>query len=124
MRARHPTKHFKKLLMVNKARILSWRKEGVLVASITDRLGRYRSSIKRLLAKARDFLASSIPERKKGSGRPCVINSYALKMLDRFVEKNPTATTGEIKAQVLEVAAVSVKHISRLVKEILKFCQR
>jgi hypothetical protein len=76
MRARHPTKHFKKLLIVDKARILSWRKKGVSVASITDHLGRHRSSIKYLLAKARDLLAGSIPERKKVSEQPCVINSY------------------------------------------------
>jgi hypothetical protein len=78
--------------MVDKARILSWREEGVLVASISDRLGHHRLSIKRFLAKAKDLPANSIPDRKKGSGRPCVINSYALKVLDRFVKKNPTAT--------------------------------
>jgi hypothetical protein len=72
----------------------------VSVVSIADRLGCHQSSIKRLLAKAKDLPASSIPERNKGSGRPCVIDSYALKVLDRFVKKIPTETAGEIKAQV------------------------
>jgi transposase len=110
--------------MVDKARIVSWREAGVSVASIADCLGRHRSSIKRLLAKAKELPANSIPDRKKGSGRPPVINSYALKVLERFVKKNPTATAGEIKAQVPEVAAVSVKHISRLIKETLKIPSR
>jgi hypothetical protein len=75
--------------MVDKARILSWREEGALVASIADRLGHHRSSIKRLLAKAKELPANSIPDRKKGSGRPCVINSYALKVLDRKIPQQP-----------------------------------
>jgi hypothetical protein len=88
--------------MVDKARILSWHEEGVSVASIAGCLGRHWSSIKHLLAKAKELPANSIPDRKKGSGRPCVIDSYALKVVDRFVKKNPTATAGEIKAQVPE----------------------
>jgi hypothetical protein len=40
-----------------------------------------------------------------------------MKVLERSVRKNPTATSGDIKEQVPEVAAVSVKHISRLIKE-------
>ncbi len=94
------------------------------MASIADRLGRHWSSIKRLLAKAKDLPANSILDGKKGSGRPCVINTYALKVLDRFVKKNPTATAGEIKAQVPEVATVSIKHISRLIKDTLKIPSR
>jgi hypothetical protein len=96
----------------------------VSVASIADRLGRHRSSIKRLLVKARDLFARSIPDRKKGSVRPFVINSHAMKVLERFVRKNPTATAGNINEQVPEVAAVSVKHISRLITKKLKIPSR
>jgi hypothetical protein len=77
-----------------------------------------------LPAKEKDLPANSIPDRKKGSGRPCVINSYALNVLDRFVKKNPTATAGEIKAKVPEVAAISVKHISCLIQDTLKIPSR
>jgi hypothetical protein len=69
----------------------------VSVASIAESLGRHRSSIKCLLVKARDLFAHSIPDRKKGSVRPSVINSHAMKVLERFVRKNPTATAGDIK---------------------------
>ncbi len=52
-----------------------------------------------------------------GSERPSVIKKHAMKVLERFVRKNPTATTCNIKEQVPEVAAISVKHTSRPVKE-------
>jgi hypothetical protein len=45
-------------------------------------------------------------------------------VLERFVRKNPTATAGDIKEQILEMAALSMKHISRLVKEKLKIPSR
>jgi hypothetical protein len=59
-----------------------------------------------------------------GSEWPCVIKKHAMKVLERFVRKNPTATAGDIKEQVPEVAAVSMKHISRPIKEKLKIPSR
>jgi transposase len=85
-------KRVKKLSLEDKARIVSWREEGVPVAIIAERLGRHQSSIKRLLVKAKSLPPRSIPARKKGSGRPAVISKDALKILERFVKKNPAAT--------------------------------
>jgi transposase len=117
-------KRVKKLSTEDKARIVSWREEGVSATVIADRLGRHRSSIKRLLAKARALPPRAIPERKKGSGRPATITSSDLKILERFVKKNPRATAGDIKEQVPEVAAVSVKHINWLIVNKLKIRSR
>jgi transposase len=114
----------KKLTIEDKARVVSWREEGVPVAVIADRLGRHRSSIKRLLAKARALPPRSIPARKKGSGRPAIIPKHGLKVMERFVRKHPMATAGDIKEQVPEVAAVSLRHIRRLLVEKLRLPSR
>jgi hypothetical protein len=49
----------------------------------------------------------SILAREKGSGHPAVIPKHALKVLERFVKKNPHTTEGDIKEKVKEVAATS-----------------
>ncbi len=90
------------------------------MAIIAECLGRYRSSIKRLLVKAKSLPPRSIPARKKGSGCPAVISKDALKILERFVKKNPAATADDIKENVPEVAAVSLRHIRRLLVEKLR----
>jgi hypothetical protein len=104
-------KRVRKLFLEDKARIESWREEAVPVAIIAERLGRHRSSIKRLLMKAKSLPPRSIPARKKGSGHPAVISKDALKILERFVKKNPAATAGDIKENVPEAAAVLLRHI-------------
>jgi len=77
---------------------------------IAARLGRHRSSIKRLLALAGVAPEDAIPERKKGSGHPVTITNHALKVLERYFKKNPHATASRIKKNVSEVAAVSERH--------------
>ena len=65
-----------------------------------------------------------IPERKKGSGRPVTITNHALKVLERYIKKNPHATACGIKKEVPEVAAVSERHINRLILKKLKIPSR
>jgi hypothetical protein len=114
----------KKLSTEDKARIVSWREEGVSAMVIADHLGRCRSSIKWLLAKPRALPPHAIPERKKCSGRPAIITSRDREILERFVKKNPRATAGNIKEQLPEVAAVSVKHINWLIVNKVKIRSR
>jgi hypothetical protein len=74
----------------------------VPVTIIADRLGCHQLSIKRLLTKAKSLPPRSIPARKKGSGRPA----------------------GNIKENVPEVAAVSLRHIRRHLVEKLRLQSR
>jgi hypothetical protein len=86
----------KKLSLEDKARIVTWREEGVPVAIIAEHLGRHRSLIKRLLVKAKSLTPRSIPARNKGSGCPAMISKYALKILERYTKKKPVATLKKI----------------------------
>ncbi len=124
MDGQKPNKGVKMLSPVEKARILSWREEGVSVDVIAERLGRHQSAIFRLLNKAKNLPPLQSPERKKGSGRPKKIPGHALKILERFVKKNPLATAGDIKQQVPEVSSISVRHINWLILKKLKMPSR
>jgi hypothetical protein len=78
MRAHHPIKRVKKLAMLDKARILSLREDGVSVMVIAVRLGYHDSSIKHLLVKARELPDRSILDRKMDSGWLSVITKNAM----------------------------------------------
>jgi transposase len=58
------------LLKMEKTRILAWKDKGVSMEEIAKRLGRHRSPIDRLVAKARVLPSLITPPRKKSSGRP------------------------------------------------------
>jgi hypothetical protein len=105
-----PYKGVKMLSPDDKARILSWQEEGVSVGIIANRLGCHRSAIFCLLNKTKYLAHRQIPERKKGSGIPKKIPGHALKVLERFVKKNPCATAGDIKQQVPEEQHFCVTH--------------
>ncbi len=62
--------------------------------------------------------------QKDGWGCPFIITSHARKVLERSLKKNPHGTPGDIKEQVPEVTAVSLKHIIQLIKETLKILSR
>jgi hypothetical protein len=62
--------------------------------------------------------------KEKGFRGPAVISKYALKILERYVKKNLGATAGDIKENVPEVAAVSLRHIRRLLVEKLRLRSR
>ncbi len=53
-----------------------------------------------------------------------MISKDALKILERFVKKNPAATAGDNKENVPEVAAISLRHIRRLLVEKLRIGSR
>jgi transposase len=124
MSNKNDTKHVRKLSFENKARILAWKEDGVSAAEIAERLGRHRSSILGLLAKAKSLPSRSIPARKKGSGRPPIITKHGLKCIERYVRKNPWATAGDIKEKVPEVAAIGLSHIRKLLGEKLRLPSR
>ncbi len=73
-------------------------------SAIADCLGRHWLSVKCLLAKTKALPKEVIPERKKGSGHPAMIKSYALKVLERYLKKNPRSTARIVKQEVPEVA--------------------
>jgi transposase len=124
MPGRKTAKGIKKLSSAEKVRIISWREEGVSATTIADRLGRHRSSIKRLLAKARVLPKYAIPERKKGSGRPATLPSHALKVLERYVKKYPRSSARIIKQEVPEMAGLTVRYINHLIFKRLKIPSR
>ncbi len=124
MSDKNDTKCVRKLSFEDKARILAWKEDGVSVAEIADRLGHHRSSILRLIAKAKSLPPRSIPARKKGSGRPPIIIKHGLKYMERYVRKNPWANASDIKEKVPEVAAVGLRHIRKLLVEKLRLPSR
>jgi hypothetical protein len=65
-----------------------------------------------------------IPERKKGSGCPAMIKSHALKVLERYIEKNPRSTAHIVKQEVPEVACLTVRYINHLILKRLKIPSR
>jgi hypothetical protein len=58
------SKQVRKLSLEDKARILSWREEGVLVTAIANRLGRYLSSIIRFLVQVQAPPTLSLPGKR------------------------------------------------------------
>ncbi len=86
-----------------------------MASVIADRLCCNRSSIKHLLTKSMALPKDIIPERKKGSSRPTTIRSHALKILERYVKKNPCSTACIIKQEVPEVACLTARFISHLI---------
>ncbi len=74
--------------------------------------------------KAKSLPPRSIPAMKKGSGHPAVISKHVLKILERYLKKNPVATAGNIKENVLEIASVTLRHIRRLLVEKLRMRSR
>jgi transposase-like protein len=79
---KNDTKRVRKLSFEDKARILAWKEDGVSTAEIADRLGRHRSSILRLLAKAKSLPPRSNPVWKKSSGHPPIITKHGLKCME------------------------------------------
>ncbi len=117
-------KGVKKLSTAEKVRIMALREERVSTSPIADCLGRHRSSVKRLLAKTKALPKDVIPERRKDSGRPAMIKSHALKVLERYVKKNSRSTDHIVKQEVLEVACLTVRYINHLILKQLKIPSR
>jgi hypothetical protein len=97
---------------------------GSPISAISDCLGRHWLSVKCLLAKTKALPKEFIPERKKGSGHPAMIKSYALKVLERYLKKNPRSTAHIVKQEVPEVACLPVHYINYLILMRLKIPTR
>jgi IS30 family transposase len=54
--------------------ILAWKEDGISSEEIAKRLGRHRSSIDRLVERARNYPKLITPPRKKGCGPPRKMN--------------------------------------------------
>lgn len=52
-----------------KARILAWRQENVPIKVISERSGRAKSTIMKLLASGKGLPSNAIPNHKYGGGR-------------------------------------------------------
>ena len=90
-----PNKGVKMLSPVEKARILSWREEGVSVDVIAERLGRHRSAIFRLLNKAKNLPLCKFLRGKRaleGQKRSQAMPSRSLSDLSRKTPWPPPAT--------------------------------
>lgn len=120
MEAGRKVKPYRELKSSEKARILSWRGEGVSTAAIASRLGRHRSTIDRLLKKA--LLCPDIADkpRAKASGRPRKMNSHLLGVLKRQAVKFPMMTAADILESCPELSNISERTIQRRLQKDLK----
>lgn len=80
-----------------KARILAWKMENVSTKEISSRTGRGQSTIRRLVATARDLPPNVVPPRKPVPGRPRKTSKFTDKILRRETLNNPEITAGELK---------------------------
>jgi transposase len=81
MAPRDKAKQFTPLKIEEKARIMAWKEEGISSEAIAQRLGCHRSSIDRLINRARDLKDGQLPERMGGSGRPRKLSKVVLAII-------------------------------------------
>jgi transposase len=109
-----------KFSIEEKAAIISYKKAGMKTKEIIAHTGRNTTTITCILAASRALPDQSIPQRKKGSGRPRKVTEIVLKSLKRQIKKYSAMTAGQLKARVLEVAALSDRSIQRTLQKGLK----
>lgn len=80
-----------------KARILAWKAENVSTKEISRFAGRGESTIRRLVATARDLPPNVVPPRKPVPGRPRKTSKATDNLLRRESLKDPEITAGELK---------------------------
>ena len=107
MASQKPNKGVKMLKIEEKARILAWAEEGVSVIEIATRMGRHRSAIHRVVARAKGLPKFTIPGRKKGSGRPRKLTSHVLGVVRRHIQKYPASTAADMKTSCPELANIA-----------------
>jgi hypothetical protein len=95
-----------KLKNEDKARILSWKEDGMSTAENTKQLGRHRASIDCLWAKSKGLPKFVISQRKIGSGRPKKMTKVMKKMLKRQGVKFPEMTAADLQNSVPELRTV------------------
>jgi len=124
MASQKPNKGVKMLKIEEKATILAWAEEGVSVKEIASRMGRHRSAIHRVVAKAKSLPKFAIPSRKKGSGRPRKLTSLVLGVMRRQIQKYPGATAADLKTTCPELAHLAERTISHALQKHLKMPSR
>ncbi len=117
-------KKVKKLTIEDKASILAYIDAGLSTKEIMAKTGRHKTTINRLLGAARKLSDNSIPERKKGSGRPRKATDDVLKVLKRQITKYPLMNAGQLRASVPELAAISDRTVQRRLQKDLKMPSR
>jgi hypothetical protein len=78
-------KGVKHLSPEDKASIIAYRATGMATSEIASRMGRNRSTIKRVLAASRALPEKGVPPRKKGSGRKKKLTDDLLVILTRQI---------------------------------------
>ena len=113
-----------KLKLSEKATILGWYEAGVSAAEISKRLGRHKSSIFRLIQKAKGLPKFTIPQRKIGSGRAPKAPNHVLGVLQREIKKHPRMTAAELRNTIPELQAVSERTVQRYLQKKLNLPSR
>lgn len=117
-------KNLKKLKIEEKASILAWAKEGISATEIAARLGRHKSSVTRLIARAETLEVDSIPARQQGSGRPRKVTPTILEILKRQITKYPAMTAMDLKESLPELSELSERTIQHALAKYLKMPSR
>jgi transposase len=124
MAPRDKAKKFTPLKIEEKARIMAWKEEGISSETIAQRLGRHRSSIDRLINRARGLKDGQIPERMGGSGRPRKVSKLVRGVIRRQIAKYPMMTAADLKSSLPELEDISERSIRRVIFKDLKMPSR
>ncbi len=87
----------KKLSIEEKASIIVYSDAGLTTKEIIVKTGRNKMTINRLLSAAKKLSDNSIPQRKKGSGRPRKVTKDVLILLERQITKYLYMTVAQLK---------------------------
>jgi len=79
-----------------KVRILAWRQENVPIKVTSERSGRGKATIMRLLAAGKDLPNNTVPKHEFGGGRKKT-SPYTDTIIKRELQKNPCLTALELQ---------------------------
>jgi transposase len=124
MAPRDKAKKFTPLKIEEKARIMAWKEEGISSEAIAQWLGQHRSSINRLINRARELKDGQLPERMGGSGRPRNLSKVVLAIIQRQIVKYPMMTAVDLKSSLPELEEILERSIRRAILKDLKMPSR
>ncbi len=115
----------KKLSIEEKTSIIAFSDAGLPTKEIIVKTSRNKTTINHLLAAAKKLSDNSIPQRKKGSGRPRKkVTKDVLILLKRQITKYPYMTAAQLKTSVPELAALSDRTVQHALQKDLKMRSR
>jgi transposase len=117
-------KKFKQLKTARKAKIMAWHENGLSSRKIAAHLGRDQSTIVRVAQNSKKLEGGTVPERKKGSGRPKKVTKTHLGMIRRQIMKYPSMTASDLRQTVPELAFLSDRTIQRSLQKHLNIPSR